>query len=144
MFCTNNIREKVDFNKNIIDTKDNLDDNIAGDNNNSATDQKSADIELQNNEENTEIFFEKLFANAYKNNKLVQAIIDAKVRNMRKLPCKILKQVKLSIGDLEVKNSRLYVQSNIYILDDKNLRLYLLWQQHNFFDQRYFSYKIMF
>ena len=70
--------------------------------------------------------FEELFANVYKNNKLVQAIIDAKIRNMRKLPCKILKQVKLSIENLEVKNSRLYVQGNIYIPDNKNLQLYLL------------------
>ena len=45
----------------------------------------------------------------YRNNELVQAIIDTKVKSMRKLPRKILKQIKLSIKDLEIKNNRLYM-----------------------------------
>ena len=103
---------------------------MAGDNN-LAIDQKYADIELRNHEENAKNSLKELFANAYKNNELVQAIIDAKIRGMRKLPCKILKQIKLSMGDLEVKNSRLYIQDKIYVSNDNNLQLYLLWQQYN-------------
>ena len=143
MFCAGNAREKVNIDKDIINAENYLDDNIAEDNN-LATDQESIDVKPRNYEENAEDSLEELFANAYKNNKLVQAIIDAKVKSMRKLSRKILKQVKLSMGDLEVKNSRLYVQGNIYIPDNKNLQLYLLQQQHDLSEQRYSSYKAMF
>ena len=61
-------------------------------------------------------------------NQFVQAIIDAKVRGIKKLPCKILKQIKLFMENLKVKNSKLYMQDNIYIPDNKNIRLYLLRQ----------------
>ena len=125
MFCTGNTREKVNIDKNIIDAKDYLDNNIARDNN-LATNWENTNIKLQNHEKNVEDSVEELFKNTYKNNKLVQAIIDAKIKSMRKLPCKILKQVKLSMGDLEVKNSRLYVWGKIFVPDDKNLQLYLL------------------
>ena len=120
MFCAGNAREKVNINEDIIDAEDYLNDNMAG-NNNLATDWESANVKPRNYEENTEDSLEELFANAYKNDKLVQAIIDAKIRGIRKLPRKILKQVKLSIRNLEVKNSRLYVRGKIYVPDNKNL-----------------------
>ena len=124
MFYASNVK-KVNIDKNIIDAEDYLDNNIV-ENNNLATDWENTDVKLWNYKKNAEKSFKKLFANIYKNNKLVQATIDVKVRDMRKLPRKILKQVKLSIENLEVKNNRLYVQGNIYIPDNKNLRLYLL------------------
>ena len=127
MFCAGNAKEKININKNIINAENYLDDNIAG-NNNLTTDQESASIELWNHKKNTENSFEELFANMYKNNKLIQAIIDTKVRSIRKFSCKILKQVKLSMRNLKIKNSKLYMQSNIYVLDNQNLWLYLLRQ----------------
>ena len=111
---------------------------------NLATDQENADVEPWNHKKNAEDSWEELFANTYKNDKLIQAIIDAKIRGMRKLPRKILKQVKLSMGDLEVKNSRLYMQGKIYIPDNKNVQLYLLRQQHNPSEQGHPGYKAMF
>ena len=120
MFSAGNTKEKVNIDEDIIDAEDYLDDNMARDNNLSI-DWKSADIKSQNHEKNAETFFEELFTNAYENNKLIQAIIDEKVGGMRKLLCKILKQVKLSMGNLEVKNIRLYLGGNIYVSDDKNL-----------------------
>ena len=143
IFCTGNAREEVNIDEDIIDAKDYLNDNIARDNN-LATNQENIDIKLRNYEKNAEKSLEKLFANVYKNNELVQAIIDAKIRSMRKLPCKILKQINLSIGDLNVKDSKLYIKSNIYVPNDKNFWLYLLRQQYNFFEQRYPNYKAMF
>ena len=130
IFCVNNARKEVNIDKNIINAENYLDDNMAK-NNNLAINQESADVEPQNYKKNAESFLKELFANAYKNDKLVQATIDAKVRSKKKLLYKILKQVKLFIKDLEVKNSRLYVQDNIYIPDNKNLQLYLLRKQHN-------------
>ena len=130
MFCAGNARKKVNIDKNIINAEDYLNDNMAGDNN-LATDWESAEVKSRNHEKNPEDSLEELFANAYKNNKLVQAIIDTKIKSMRKLPRKILKQVKLSMGDLEIKNNKLYIRDKIYIPDDKNLRLYLLRPQHD-------------
>ena len=134
MFCAGNAKKKVNIDKDIIDAKKYLKDNMAGDNN-LRTDQKIENIKQRKHEKNAENSLEKLFENVYKNNKLVQAIIDAKVKEMRKLPCKILKQVKLFMRNLEIKNNRLYVQGKIYVPDDKNLWLYLLWQQYNFLEQ---------
>ena len=127
MFCAGNTRKKVNIDENIINAEDYLDDNMTEDNN-LATDRENADVILSKNEKNTENYLKELFANTYKNNKLVQAIIDAKTRSIKKLPCEILKQIKLSMEDLEVKNSRLYIQGKIYVLDNKNLWLYLLRQ----------------
>ena len=90
MFCASNTRKKVGIDKNIINTKNYLNNNIARDNN-LATDQESLDVGLWNYEENTEKSFKELFANMYRNNKLVQTIIDAKVRRSKKLPQKVLK-----------------------------------------------------
>ena len=67
-----------------------------------------------------------LFPNAYEKNKLVQAIINTKVKRLQKLPLKILKQVKLAMRDLEVNNNRLYVRDKIYIPNNKKLQLHLL------------------
>ena len=125
MFCTGNTRKEVNIDKDIINAENYLDDNITN-NNNLATNHKSSDIKMRNHEENAEKSLEELFANAYKNNKLVQAIIDAKVRSMRKLLCEILKKVMLFMRNLEIKNSRLNLQDNIYVLNDQNLWLYLL------------------
>ena len=57
--------------KNIIDVENYLDNNMVRDNNNLVTDWKSLYVKLQNYEKNAEKFIEKLFANVYKNDKLV-------------------------------------------------------------------------
>ena len=90
MFYTNNAKEEVDIDEDIIDAENYMNDDIAEDNN-LATDQENADIEPQNHKKNTENSLKELFTNAYKNNKLIQAIIDTKVKDIRKLPHKILK-----------------------------------------------------
>ena len=90
MFCASNAREEVNIDKSIIDAEDYLNNNMAEDNN-LLIDWESADVKLRNHEENAKDFLKELFPNAYKNNKLVQVIIDAKIRGMRKLPRKILK-----------------------------------------------------
>ena len=125
IFCASNAKKKINIDKDIINDEDYLDNNMAEDNN-LIINWENADIKLQNHEKNTEKFLDELFANAYKNDKLVQAIIDTKVNSIRKLSRKIRKQIKLSMGNLEIKNSRLYMQGKIYVPNNKNLRLYLL------------------
>ena len=56
----------------------------------------------------------------------------------------MLKQVKLAIENLEVKNDRLYIRGNIYISDNKKLQLHLLQKHYNPFKQGYFGHKAMF
>ena len=70
MFCAGNARKKVNIDENIINAEDYLDNYMAG-NNNLATDQESSNIKTRNYEKNAENSLEKLFANMYKNDKLV-------------------------------------------------------------------------
>ena len=87
-----------------------------------------------------EISYDKeweLFANTYEKDELVQAIIGAKVKDLQKLPPEILKQVKLFIRNLELKNSRLYVKNRIYVPEDKDLQLQLLQRHHDLPAQGY-------
>ena len=48
------------------------------------------------------------------------------------------------MGNLEVKNNRLYIESKIYVPDKKKLQLHLLQKYHDSFKQRYFGYKAIF
>ena len=77
-------------------------------------------------------------------NKLIQAIINVKMKKLRKLLSKILKQVKLAIKDLEVKNNKLYIRDQIYVPNNKKLQLYLLQKYYDSFKQGYSDHKAIF
>ena len=118
MFYTSNTNEDLNTDEDIIDINDYLDKrNLAQ--NEDFIDQKNSNIEPLN--PNAGEFLENLLANVYKKDKLVQVIINAKVKKVAKLPSEILKQAKLAMGNLKVKNNRLYVKDNIYVPDNKKL-----------------------
>ena len=90
---------------------------------------------------------EDLLDIAYQSNE-VKSIIAAKQAGLRKLPAKIAKQgIKLAMEDLTLEGSgrsmKLYVKSKMYVLDDKNLKLFLLQQHHDPPMQGYPGYKAM-
>ena len=70
---------------------------------------------------------EELFDKAYKNDKVVKKIIDAKAHGLQKLPTALIKKdIVLSIRDLKIKSEQLYVKNRIYISKNKPLQLFLL------------------
>ena len=83
-------------------------------------------------------------AGAYNKDELTKAIMAAKADGLRKLPPEVLKEVKLSMGDLEIKSERLYVKGRLYIPDDKELQLHVLRQHHDPPEQGHPGYKAMF
>ena len=76
---------------------------------------------------------EKLFDKAYKDDKVVKEIIDAKACGFWKLLTALTKKgVVLLIRDLKIgKNRCLYVKNRMYVLENKSLQLFLLQQYHN-------------
>ena len=74
IFCTDNAREKINIDEDIINAKDYLD-NIMARDRNLATDWENADVKLRNHEENAENFLEELFKNWLKKKDLVYGII---------------------------------------------------------------------
>ena len=75
---------------------------------------------------------EELFNKAYKNNKIVKVIIDAKAHGLWKLPTALFKKgIVLSIGDLKIKSEQLYVKNRMYVSENKPLQLFLLQQHHD-------------
>ena len=76
---------------------------------------------------------EELFDKAYKNNKVVKEIINAKARDLQKLPTALTKKgIVLSMGDLRIsKNRQLYVKNRMYILENEALQLHLLQHHHD-------------
>ena len=69
---------------------------------------------------------EKQIACTCKRNKLVQAMIIAKIDDFQKLPDEILKKVKLSMGDLKVDRKKLYIKSRLYISNNNELTICVL------------------
>ena len=127
-------------NKDIVNAEEYLNDLTGGSQNN-----LSKDIDHDNNTKNINLIFpdtgtqdpeslnvenagysEEQMACAYKRDELVQAIITAKVDGLRKLPGKILKKIKLLIGDFRVDRDKLYVKRRLYILDDNELKVCIL------------------
>lgn len=126
--------EVEDENEDIINVEDYLEDDSAENRNETLTaDQGSQTGSL-----------EELLASAYEKDELVQAIIDAKVKGLQKLLPEVLKQVKLSMGDLKVENSKLDVKGRMHIPDDEELQLYLLQQNYDPLSQGHPGYKAMF
>ena len=75
--------------------------------------------------------WEDLLDKACQNDKVLNSIIAAKRASLWKLPAKITKQgIKLAMGDLTLEGSgrstRLYVKGKMYVLNDENLKLFLL------------------
>ena len=117
MFYTGNANEGPNADKDIININNYLNkENLVQ--NEDFIDQKDSNIEPVNL--NTGESLKNNLQKHTKNN-LVQAIIDAKVKKLSKLPSEILIQVRLAMEDLEVKNDKLYIRSKIYILDNKEL-----------------------
>jgi hypothetical protein len=115
-----------------ISTPTDLDD-LVGD----FEDPETAETALQAPEKNLEqqdteaTDLEALVATAYDNDRLVQDIMAAKRLGLRRLPPHILQQgVKLAMGDLEVRDHRLWVGQRLYIPEDHNLRLRIMEAHH--------------
>jgi hypothetical protein len=74
---------------------------------------------------------EDLLSDAYENDKTVQDIIAAKERGVRKLPPHILARgIKLSMGDLEVRDNRLWFCNRLYVPESEPLRLHIMELHH--------------
>ena len=115
IFCTN---KSINVDKDIIDANDYLDKRDLAQNE-EFINEKDSNIEPLNFDAAESL--KNLLGNTYKKDELVQAIIDAKMKKLQKLSPKILKQVKLAIRDLEVKNDKLYIRGKIHISDNKKL-----------------------
>ena len=145
-------------NKNIVNAEDYLDDLIKDSQNNF-----SENVNYDNNTKNVNLTFpgtgtqdlefldvedascsEERITRAYKRDELVQAIMMAKVDGLQKLPGEILKKIKLSIGDLRVNRYKLYIKKRLYILDNNELKVYILWQHHDPPEQGHPGYKTVF
>ena len=145
-------------NKDIVNTRDYLDD-MTGSNQNNFNKNVNHDNNTENinltslgtgtqdleslNVKNTSCL-EKQIARTYKKDELVQAIIIAKVDGLQKLPSEILKKIKLSMGDFRMDRDKLYVKKRLYIPDNNELKICVLRQHHDSLEQGYSSYKIMF
>lgn len=74
---------------------------------------------------------EELLNEAYDRDEVVQDIIVAKERGLRKLPQHILnRSFRLSMGDLSVRNRRLWVGNRLYVPEYHPLRLRLMDMNH--------------
>ena len=70
---------------------------------------------------------EKLFDKAYKNNKMVKEIIDAKAHGFWKLLTALTKKgIVLSMRDLKIECEQLYMKNRMYVSENKPLQLFLL------------------
>ena len=88
---------------------------------------------------------EELIEEAYEKDEVVQDIIAAKTRELRKLPSHLIKKgIKLAMGDLKVKDERLYVKERLYVPDHEPLQLCLLQKHHEPPLQGYPGYKSMY
>ena len=74
---------------------------------------------------------EELIAEAYEQDQVVQDIMVAKERGERKLPRHILARgVKLSMGNLTVKDHRLWIGTRLYVPENEALRLRIMELYH--------------
>ena len=75
---------------------------------------------------------EKLFEKAYKDDKVIKEIINAKACGFWKLPKALTKRgIVLSMGDLKIESEQLYMKNRMYISENEVLQLHLLQQHHN-------------
>ena len=145
-------------NKDIVNAKDYLD-NLIGDCQNNL----SKDIDHDNNTKNVNLTSlgtetqdfkplnientscsKKQIACAYKRNELMQAIMKTKVDGLQKLPGEILKKVKLSMEDFRVDKDKLYIKKKLYIPNNDELRICVLWQHLDPPEQGHLNHKTMF
>ena len=88
---------------------------------------------------------EELIEEVYEKDEVVQDIIAAKTRELRKLPSHLIKKgIKLAMGDLKVKDERLYVKDRLYVPDHEPLQLCLLQKHHEPPLQGHPGYKSMY
>ena len=145
-------------NKDIVNTEDYLDNLTKSSHNN-----LSKNVDYDNNIKNVNLISsntgtqdseflniidtscsKKQIACIYERDELVQAIIKAKIDSLQKLLGKILKKMKLSMGNLKVDREKLYIKDRLYITNNNKLKVYMLWQHHDSPEQGYLSYKSMF
>ena len=89
---------------------------------------------------------EELFKKAYKDDKVVKKIMDAKTRGLRKLPTALTKNgIVLSMEDLRIgKNGQFYVKNKMYVPENEALQLYLLQQHHDPHIRGHLEYKAIY
>jgi transposase InsO family protein len=86
--------------------------------------------DVSDNEENN-LTLEQLLQEAYDADELVQDLIAAKNQGLRRLPQHIMNRgIKLSMGDLAVRENRLWINNRLFIPDNKPLRLRLMEIHH--------------
>ena len=153
-FCVNTIKEAVDEiidankeNKKIIDVKefsDKFSDHFFSTPLQQIIPEPFGDGESETDKTEGKLLKE-LFKKAYKDNKVVKEIMDAKACSLQKLLTVLIKKgIVLSIKDLKIENKQLYVKNRMYVLENEALQLHLLQQHHNFSIHGYTRYKAMY
>ena len=88
---------------------------------------------------------EELFKKAYKDNKVVKKIMDAKACGLWKLPIALIKKsIVLSMENLKIKNKQLYMKNRIYVSENEVLQLHLLQQHNNSPIHGHLGYKVLY
>jgi hypothetical protein len=83
------------------------------------------------NELSLEPSLEQLVADAYEQDQLAQDLIAAKNRGIRRLPPDILARERIALGDLSVRDGRLWINnSRLYVPDSPALRLRIMEMHH--------------
>lgn len=138
----NKVDKIVDGNEDIINVEKHLDKFSGNEDNSTLIPNISKDNEPNATKAKS---LEKLFEKAYKDNEVVKNLINAKERGLQKLPMALIKKgIVLSIGDLKIKNERLYVKNRMYIPENEALQLYLLQQHYNLPIYSHPGYKTMY
>jgi len=82
-------------------------------------------------ESSLEPSLEQLIADAYEQDQLAQDLIAAKNRGVRRLPPNILAREKIALGDLSVRDGRLWFNnSRLYVPENSPLRLRIMDMHH--------------
>ena len=111
----------------------------------SATDGVEASPNNDSNPDTPTELPEELLTKAYRGDEIIQEIMKAKSENLRKLPNKILTNgLKLAMGDLDIRNERLFYKTRLFVPNSDKLKLHLLRSHHDPPIQGHPGYKSMY
>ena len=87
--------------------------------------------ELEEDQRNKPRDLELLISNAYNNDQRMRDMIEAKQRGDRRLPMHIISSgIKLSMGDIEVRDDKIWLGERLFIPEDHELRRIILEMHH--------------
>ena len=87
--------------------------------------------ELEEDQRNKPRDLELLISNAYNNDQRMRDMIEAKQRGDRRLPMHIISSgIKLSMGDIDVRDDKIWLGERLFIPEDHELRRIILEMHH--------------